>query len=211
MLAFKHLRSFSLVAAGTLVTLPVLVGQAASAATASTTTGGSATYIPATSPDLPRGSATYTAANAAGPAASVTGVPQLGSSLRAGSIGAPAAITPNASWICSVYTSDPSKTIEEGQQVIFGESDQLCSGVGYAPVRTVTVIQQYRGLGFWANKDSFDTGLIDDDYSGADAWWICASGTGNQLYRVIGDNYAEANAYEQSVQSLNYLRVTCPS
>lgn len=187
----------------------------------------SSQLVPASSHDVPVGSATYvpngakpnlasggTRTNSDGTSFETNGssTAPTGLSRRFGASSQAAAVRPSVPWICSVYTSDPTKTVESGKQVIYGDSDQLCSGGGYVPLRTVTSVEQYRGLGVWTIKDQYgDPQEYGTDHSFASAWWTCAAGTGSQLYRIIGDNYADAGAYEQSVQSQNYLRATCPS
>lgn len=51
---------------------------------------------------------------------------------------------------------------------------------------TVT-LQQYRGLGFWANKASTTAKVTNGSITTAMATWRCGKGTGTQTYRVVTD------------------------
>ena len=189
----------------------------------STSAPDDSTYSPADTTDVPIQSSSYAATDAAASAASSEGgngpvstdgtTPDTqGDSAAPSGTTMASSLSPNSlPWICSIYTSDPTKTVESGKQVIYGDSDQLCSGTGYSPLKTVTVVEQYRGLRIWSIKDKYsDPEEYGTNHSFASAWWYCASGTGYQKYRIIGDNYADNGQYEDSVQSEHYLSVTCP-
>lgn len=109
-----------------------------------------------------------------------------------------------ASWVCSVYASDPTKFAN----TIEGEGFQSCAGAGWGPQRLKVTIQRYLGLGAWQNKASIDSGNVWIDFVQRDRIYNCA-GTGSQQYRVISDGWAVNGAYHLAVQSANYLRVTC--
>ncbi|MCW4355654.1 hypothetical protein ONR57_20315 [Hoyosella sp. YIM 151337] len=110
-----------------------------------------------------------------------------------------------ATWVCSVYASDPSSFAN----TIEGEGWQSCSGFGWQPQRINVVIQRYLGLGFWQNRANQDSGYVWVNFVHRDLIYDC-SGTGSQLYRVVTNGYAQGGAYYQPVQSENYLRYTCP-
>jgi hypothetical protein len=69
-------------------------------------------------------------------------------------------------------------------------------------------------LGYWATKKSWysrhqTVNSIDKTIN-----WLCGAGSGNQLYRVVTSGSFKdlnLNVYSAAVQSLNYLRVTCPA
>ncbi|MCW2542412.1 MAG: hypothetical protein JWN95_4137 [Frankiales bacterium] len=114
-------------------------------------------------------------------------------------------------WVCSVYASDPYKSSEGGKQVIEGHGWQSCTGYGYHNTKLQITVQQYRGLGIWADKYTYNSAWGYSAWLEHWVWWNCAKGTGNQLYRIVTRGYAQSGAYSQGVQSQNYLRVTCPS
>jgi hypothetical protein len=117
------------------------------------------------------------------------------------------AATPSAalaSWVCTVYASDPWKSGSE----IEGDGWQSCSGTGYAPARIKVTIQRYVGLGIWNNRYQYPGDWTSADFDQATIWYDC-SGDGTRTYRIVTDGYAQSGAYHQAVQSLNYLRVSC--
>ncbi|MFF3671880.1 hypothetical protein [Microtetraspora malaysiensis] len=109
-----------------------------------------------------------------------------------------------APWACTVYASDPSKFAN----TIGFEDFQSCTGTGWSPQRVKVTLQRYLGAGLWQNKKVVDSGNAYIDFLQRDGIYDC-SGTGNEEYRVVTDGYAVNGAYHKSVQSLNYLRVTC--
>ena len=118
--------------------------------------------------------------------------------------GTDAAVTPSAEWVCSIYASDPTKFAN----TIEGEGWQSCAGSGWAPQLVRVTLQKYMGLGFWNNLTRVDSGWVYIDFVHRDFIYNC-SGLGTQTYRVVTDGYAVGGLYGASVQSLNYLRVTC--
>ncbi len=178
-----------MVLCGALIALPSVANAAPEHA--ASVQRATVTFVPAFAHDVPMGRASF------GPGAS-TG--------KGGGV-VPAA----APWVCTVYASDPYEAVNPANQnAIWGDSQNFCSGSGYQPIHLEQVIQQYRGLGIWANKATHTTGYVYADYQSYDGYWTCAAGTGNQLYRVITYGYAEGVNAQQNVQSQNYLRVTCP-
>lgn len=164
----------------------VVVG--ATAATATPRTSGahapmSVSLVPAFSNDLPKGSAEL--------------------SLLAGGQRA-AGVTPNAAWVCSIYTSDPWKS----GIWITGDGTQTCTGAGYAPMKVNVTIQVYKGLGFWNNRVKSQGSWTSANQETLQPWYDC-SGDGTYTYRIVTDGYAQSGMYTQAVQSLNYLRVAC--
>lgn len=113
-------------------------------------------------------------------------------------------------WTCTVYASNPERSLIEYRYAIDGEGAQYCSGTGYEPTRLKVVVQQYRGLGFWRTKATTDSGYINAWDLSRWAIWFCAYGSGTQTYRIVSTGYAEDGAYSRSVQSERYLRVVCP-
>ncbi|MBI3430254.1 MAG: hypothetical protein HY050_09435 [Actinobacteria bacterium] len=120
------------------------------------------------------------------------------------SVNASAAITPSAAWVCTVYASDPGRFAN----TIDGEGFQTCSGTGWSPQRVRVTLQRYLGLGFWSNLTIVDSGYVYVNAVDRNFIYDC-SNLGTQTYRVITDGYAVGGAYHASVQSLNYLTVTC--
>ncbi len=112
--------------------------------------------------------------------------------------------TPLASWVCSIYASDPVKFAN----TIEGEGFQSCSGTGYTPQRVRVTLQRKLGLGFWNNLTIVDSGYVNVGFVQRDFIYDCSS-LGTQTYRVVTDGYAVGGAYSSSVQSLNYLTVAC--
>ena len=169
----------------TLLALPVAGASAATAADPSPS-GSVPTVelIPAFDDDLPTGSAPLTLAG-----------PESRSS---------DALSPAAAWVCSVYTSDPDKSGGE----IHGVGSQICTGAGYAPIKIDVTIQRYTALGFWNNRYKAVGAWNSSNFDTLEAWYDCG-GDGTQTYRIVTDASAMGGAYMQSVQSLNYLRVSC--
>lgn len=147
----------------------------------------SAVLVPACDTDLPTGSIKVTSSDIA--LLTTNGV-----------------IPNTASWVCTVYASDPWENLGR----IYGDSANFCSGAGYQPIYLHQAILQYRGFGIWATKASRTTDAYYHSYLDYTGYWTCAKGTGNQLYRVVTTGYAEGTNFQKSVQSENYLRVTCP-
>lgn len=119
-------------------------------------------------------------------------------------VNASSTVTPLAAWVCTVYASDPTKFAN----TIEGEGFQSCSGTGWSPQRVRVTLQRYLGLGFWNNLTIVDSGYVYVNFVQRDFIYNC-SGLGTQTYRVITDGYAAGGAYGASVQSANYLTVTC--
>jgi hypothetical protein len=116
-----------------------------------------------------------------------------------------------ASWYCSVYADDPRHALDDqGYQIIEGYGFQSCTGVGWQLQRYKIQVQQYRGWGHWATKTSWPSEWTNTSFVSRTQWWRCASGTGKQTYRIVSTGWAEGGRYGLSVQSENYLRVTCP-
>ena len=179
----RHIRWLRMFAVALLAFVPVLVvGHPASAAATSTDTKPVATLIPAFSSDLPLSGASYRPA----PSADVRSTAAL------------------ASWVCSIYASDPSKFAN----TIEGEGWQSCTGSGWSPQRLKVTLQKYKGLGFWNNLTVRDSGNAYVNFVHRDFIYDC-SGLGTQTYRVVTDGYAVGGLYHKAVQSLNYLRVSC--
>lgn len=135
--------------------------------------------IPAYDRDLPVGKAALPRSSAASPAAAL------------------------ASWVCTVFASDPWKNGSE----IEGDGWQSCSGAGYAPSHIKVSIQRSRWYG-WQTMWSYTSPWTSDDWDSATVWYDC-SGDGTYTYRVVTTGWAQSGRYSQSVQSLNYLRVSC--
>lgn len=116
----------------------------------------------------------------------------------------PGTVTPMASWVCSIYASDPTKFAN----TIEGEGFQSCAGSGWAPQNVRATLQKYKGFGFWNNLTRVEWGYTTIDFIDVNFIYDC-SGLGTQTYRVVTDGYAVGGLYSSSVQSLNYLRVSC--
>jgi hypothetical protein len=59
-----------------------------------------------------------------------------------------------------------------------------------------------------SNRNQVNTKATTGDHSALTIGYPC---TGTHTYRIITDGYADGTAYSDSVQSENYLRVTCHS
>ncbi len=175
-------RLFAVVA---LALLPVTTIAAPAAAQASVPgpSQPTVTLVPAFSADLPLSGTSY------GPTT------QPGA--RAGALSA-------ASWVCSIYASDPTKFAN----TIEGEGWQSCTGSGWSPQRLKVTLQKYKAFGFWNNLTSRDSGYVYINFVDRNFIYDC-SGLGTQTYRVVTDGWAAGGAYHAAVQSLNYLRVSC--
>ena len=136
--------------------------------------------IPAYDRDLPVGKSALQRSSAASPAAALA-----------------------AAWVCTVYASDPWKSGSE----IEGDGWQSCSGAGYAPSHIKVSIQRSRWYG-WQTMWSYTSPWTSADWDSATVWYDC-SGDGTYTYRVVTTGWAQGGQYSQSVQSLNYLRVSC--
>jgi hypothetical protein len=179
----RHIRWSRLFAVALLAFVPVLaVADPAGAASTSTGTKPVVNLIPAFSTDLPLSGASLRPA----PSADVNSAAAL------------------ASWVCSIYASDPSKFAN----TIEGEGWQSCTGSGWSPQRLKVTLQKYKGLGFWNNLTVRDSGNAYVNFVHGDFIYDC-SGLGTQTYRVVTDGYAVGGLYHKAVQSLNYLRVSC--
>lgn len=147
---------------------------------------------PAFDNDLPKGKTTDGPGGVSGKATSAAG------------------ITPAASFVCTIYASDPS--VEDGTTskayVMMGNGLQLCSGAGYANQKITVAIQTYIGLGLWDNRVVVPTAWSSADVVSESAYWDC-TGSGTQTYRIVTTGWAASGDYGASVQSENYLRVTC--
>jgi hypothetical protein len=111
-------------------------------------------------------------------------------------------------FLCSVYASNP--VAGNANRTISGEGAQFCSGTGWQPQHIRVAIQWYLGLGFWSNRNRVSTNNTNNDYVQLTIGYPC-TGTGTHTYRIVTDGYAQGGAYSQSVQSQNYLQVTCHS
>ncbi len=123
----------------------------------------------------------------------------------------PGKVAPAADWVCTVYASDPSKTTYQGHASIEGEGSQFCSGSGWENTAIRITIQRYAGVGIWNNKYQWTSpweGVPEGDWIDEFIYYYC-SGSGTQTYRVVTDGWAVSGWYTDSVQSLNYLRVSC--
>jgi len=108
---------------------------------------------------------------------------------------------------CTINTDDPFKT---GNQ-IGGIGEQICSGL-IEEQQISVVLEQYRGLGLWAEKARKTTPWASVYEQRTPVYWIC-TGSGNQRYRIVTNgqfvdfdgNHASASVYSGN-QS---LRFTC--
>jgi hypothetical protein len=162
--------------------------SAASTFAASPTAAPIFQLVPAAATDLPIGSLSFT------PGASTT----------------PSALAASSPWTCVVFAGDPVDTVVLGRPVIEGSGHQTCTGSGFEETRITIAVQQYRGLGRWAQKVKWDSGYAVAPSLYGSTYWTCAAGSGNQLYRIVTQGFAESGAYSATVQSVNDLRVTCP-
>jgi len=112
-----------------------------------------------------------------------------------------------ATGTCTINTDDPFKT---GNQ-IGGRGEQICSGL-IEEQQISVVLQQYRGLGLWADKARKTTPWASVYDQAATVYWNC-TGSGNQRYRIVTEGQfvdfdgAKASA---SVYSGNQsIRFTC--
>lgn len=109
-----------------------------------------------------------------------------------------------ASWVCTVYASDPRRS----DVFIEGDGSQFCSGSGYAATKITVKVQRHRWYG-WQTMRSQSTGWSSSGFIElVDVAYDC-SGDGTYTYRIVTTGYANGGLYSQSVQSLNYLRVSC--
>lgn len=136
-------------------------------------------YVPATTTDMPTGSATFGTNSAA------TNDPTA------------------AAWVCTVYASDIWRDGDWAE----GEGSQFCSGSGYTPHMIRTQIQRHRWFGWETLKvdtSSWNYGYMVTLLPGYDC-----DGDGNHLYRLVTTGWAQGGARSQDVQSLNYVRFDC--
>lgn len=140
-----------------------------------------ATTVPAWDKDLPTKEAPVTTANTSG-------------SGEAGTL---------ADWVCTVYASDP----DHNGTYLSGHGWQSCSGSGYTPAKVDVQIQRSRWYG-WETVSSASGNWEYDNWQELWDYYECA-GTGTHDFRVVATGYAQFGAYSQSVQSLNYLRLSC--
>lgn len=136
------------------------------------------TLVPATDHDLPLGRVTM------GPTASKS-----------------SAVSPDASWSCSIFASDPQ---DYGVDVA-GTGWQSCTGTCNQPQEAIVQVQRETGFLSWTNAGSDSTGWTTADRAETTAYGTCVSGT----YRIVTTGLANGGAYDDSVQSLNYLDVSC--
>jgi hypothetical protein len=197
MLISRIISRFTVTAA--LVAVGVLATAGLPAVAAPTTTAG-AQGIPS-------------AAVAVGVPSQVQLVPAFDHSLPVGttSIGSGAAqpgaltsATATASWVCTIYASDPWFTPPE----IEGDGWQSCTGAGYSPTHIKVTIQAYMGLGLWNARYSYTSPWTSSNWDQATVYYNC-TGHGRYTYRIVTDGWAQGGLYHSAVQSLNYLQVTC--
>jgi hypothetical protein len=112
-----------------------------------------------------------------------------------------------ATGTCTINTDDPFKTVNQ----IGGKGEQICSGL-IEEQQISVVLQQYRGLGLWADKARKTTPWASVYDQAATVYWNC-TGSGNQRYRIVTDgqfidfkgDHAAASVYSGN-QS---IRFTC--
>lgn len=124
----------------------------------------------------------------------VAGATVLLLALGAGPLAPSASAAPRL-YNCSNVAENPVHYKYDG---IYGSGTAYCNGGGAVQ----TLLQQYRGLGYWATKAS--SSATGTDVITATAVWICASGTGTQSYRTNAGGNSGAGATSATV------RITCP-
>lgn len=88
------------------------------------------------------------------------------------------------------------------------DGSQFCSGSGYAATKITVKVQRHRWYR-WQTMRSQSTGWSSSGFIElVDVGYDC-SGDGTYTYRIVTTGYANGGLYSQSVQSLNYLRVSC--
>ncbi|WP_167582690.1 hypothetical protein [Kineococcus rubinsiae] len=168
--------------------LPTAAAHAASPVPSATTAPTpTTTIVPATSTDLPKGHANYTTQGS-------------GQAVAPASLAQAAA----ASWVCTVYASDPRKA----GIFIDGDGSQFCSGAGYAPQRFTVSVQRSRWYG-WQGMHSQSSSWSSSSFSELYGVGYDCSGDGTYTYRIVTTGKAAGGTSTGSVQSLNYLRVSC--
>lgn len=109
-----------------------------------------------------------------------------------------------AAWVCTVYSSDPRKS----GIFVEGDGSQFCSGAEFAATKITVKVQRSRWYG-WQTMRTQSTSWSSAAFQELiDVAYDC-SGDGTYTYRIVTTGYANGGAYSQSVQSLNYLRVSC--
>ncbi len=109
-------------------------------------------------------------------------------------------------FVCTVYASDAMPGNDN--RTISGEGSQFCTGSGWVPQHIRVAIQWYLRFGFWSNRNRVSTNHTSHDFAHLTIGFPC-TGTGTHTYRIVTDGYAANGAYSQSVQSQDYIRVTC--
>lgn len=165
--------------AAALATAFTLATPATAADNENSTKVAAVTYVPATSTDMPTGSATFTSNSTTTDNAAA------------------------AAWVCTIYASDIWRDGDWAE----GEGSQFCSGSGYAPHMIRTQIQRHRWFGWETMKidtSSWTYGYMVTLLPGYDC-----SDDGNHLYRLVTTGWAEGGRRSREVQSLNYVRFDC--
>jgi hypothetical protein len=132
------------------------------------------------------------------------GTARFGPSTTSSSSGASTLSASAATWICSVYASDPYLS----QSLVGGDGWQSCTGAGFQQTALRVTIQTYWGLGLWKDRSSQMTNWTNYSWLERHPQYSC-SGMGVYTYRVVTDGWAVYGNYHQAVQSLNYYRFYC--
>lgn len=112
----------------------------------------------------------------------------------------------SSSWTCTIYVSDPSQSGLD----IDGNGWQYCWGPDVLQTRIRIAIQKHGWGPFWNNiSRRLDTDWQDTNFLSRGHTGLCQSGT--NTYRVVLDGFVRhtGGTASASVQSLNYLTVTC--
>lgn len=144
-------------------------------------------------------------------AVSVSSVAAFDTDLPKGSVRQAQSPTPRAqryataaSWVCTVYSSDPRKS----GIFLEGDGSQFCSGAGFAATKITVKVQRSRWYGWQTVRTQITSWSSASFRELVDVAYDC-SGDGTYTYRIVTTGYANGVTYSQSVQSLNYLRVSC--
>jgi hypothetical protein len=114
-------------------------------------------------------------------------------------------LSPDASWICSVYSSDPWKSSNTTVSVY---ASQSCSGSGFMPVQICDTVQRHRWFG-WENMKTRCSGYAYVSFDDVTTTYNCA-GTGSHSFNGAANGYAVAGVYGSGeVDSLHNPTFSC--
>jgi hypothetical protein len=119
-------------------------------------------------------------------------------------------VTPSRATICSIHTSDPSRSGSHVED----EGMQSCTGPDFALQAIRVTVQQQRLGPLWVDKASTGWQLSRQNVFSLHVSWPCAPGSGTQTYRIVTDGEFDDSSGDHGqapgVYSEHNLRTTCP-